>query len=84
MMRARTEETMDETDERPQWANRPRIGDKVADRRTPHMVGEVVATFYGNGEGGMHVLFDHGGSWVSCHMVDFVERRSASATQPAG
>jgi hypothetical protein len=75
---------MDEADERPQWATRPRIGDKVADRRTPHMIGEVIATFYKNGEGGMHVMFDHGGSWVSCHTVTIVTRRIAVATGAPG
>jgi len=62
-----------EADKRPEWANRPRIGDKVADRRTPRLVVEVVDTFYGNGEGGMHVLFGTHVSWACCHMVDIVE-----------
>jgi hypothetical protein len=40
------------------------------------LVGEVKATFYGNGEGGMHVQFSTGYSWVSCHTVQVVERKT--------
>lgn len=63
---------MDESDMRPEWANRPRIGNMVCDVRNPEMVGEVVDTFYRNGDGGMHVVFDHGGSWMSCRTAKIV------------
>ena len=67
-----------EADTRPQWAERPRIGDLVANVRNPEIVGEVIATFYGNGEGGMHVRFPapYGCSWASCHTAKVVERRT--------
>ncbi len=68
----------DETKIKPEWANRPRIGDTIALEGLPDFVGVVKATFYGNGEGGLHVQFDcpsyKGVSWASCHRVVIVKR----------
>lgn len=68
----------DETKIKPEWADRPRIGDTIAPSDRPEFEGIVLDTFYGNGEGGMHVKFDDpsykGVSWVSCHRVIIVKR----------
>lgn len=66
---------VDETTLRPQWAGRPRVGDTVRDPRAPSIGdGEVIATFYRNGEGGMHVTWSFGTSWACCHNVVIVTR----------
>ena len=70
---------VDETTLRPQWADRPRVGDTVQSRTVPELVGVVIATFYRNGEGGMHVTYDHGTSWSSCHGVTVIRRAENGA-----
>jgi hypothetical protein len=65
---------VDETTLKPEWANRPRVGDIIAPDGIADMHGEVVATFYRNGEGGMHVRYEHGICWSSCHRAVIVRR----------
>lgn len=67
-------EDVDETILKPEWANRPRIGDTIRMPDAPHLGHAVViATFYRNGEGGMHVQWEHGMSWASCHRCEIVK-----------
>lgn len=56
---------------------RPRMGDTVQMTRWPHAQQRVIATFYCNGEGGMHVMDLHeggGAHWSCCDNVEIVER----------
>lgn len=71
---------VDETTLKPEWANRPRIGDTVRGDTAPHFEGVVVATFYRNGEGGMHVRYSDDGkiSWASCHRNEVVKKAEST------
>lgn len=64
----------DEATTRDHWRARPMIGDIIEATDGLPRQGRVVDTFYGNGEGGMHVAFDHGCSWASCHRFRVVTR----------
>lgn len=71
---------VDETTLRPEWRDRPRIGDVVESDGGMRAV--VRATYYRNGEGGMHVERTTGGPWTweSCHRVRVVERARSEGT----
>lgn len=67
-------EDFDERTLRAEWKDRPGVGDTIQLDGLPHMVGEVVSTFYRNGEGGMHVKYAHGMSWSSCFRCTILKR----------
>jgi hypothetical protein len=54
--------------------HRPKPGDRVRLTRGPTTEGVVIATFYEIGSAGMHVRYEHGCSWTSCHDVEMIER----------
>lgn len=62
----------DESTTRDAWRSRPMIGDII--ESDCGLKGEVISTYYGNGEGGMHVKYSHGMSWSSCHRARVVTR----------
>ena len=71
---------IDETTLRPEWRDRPRVGD-IVESRDPYvarMTGRYVVTdtYYRNGEGGMHIIRDGAAcvQWASCHEMRIVER----------
>lgn len=63
--------------------DRPRIGDTVRTLpcRGPLMEGVVVDTFYGNGEGGMHVQYARTCSWTCYRDVEIIELASDRSEQ---
>jgi len=60
------------------WKGRPNVGDVVTfmPPDPPGWLGTVLATFYQNGEGGMHVDWgERGTSWANCDRVGVIPGR---------
>ena len=55
-------------------------GDTVRMLREPRWEGVVLDTFYENGEGGMHVSYEHLCSWTCYRDVEIVHRAELVAT----
>jgi hypothetical protein len=57
--------SIEEEEYKPKWADRPHVGDLVQSK-VPNGVklGKVIHTFYCNGDGGLHVVYD--GESLAC------------------
>lgn len=70
--------SIEEEEYKPKWADRPHVGDRVQSVWPGGAVkiGTVVHTFYCNGDGGLHVLYDGEklAGWAHFSYFEILER----------